>query len=111
MRYKLLEFNANVIQTNLSFVPIKLEKIYLEIIKKESGFDYLINIRSSSSENEIGSLKLGQMRSKIRNVAECILEVYNLNTLEIIYSRKVIGTEFLIGIHCNLKSLGYGRKS
>ena len=72
-------------------MPLKFEKIYLEGIKKETGFDYLINIKSSSSKNEIGALKIGQMHSKKRNVAESILEVYDLNTLEIIYSRKVTG--------------------
>ena len=75
----------------LSYVPLKFEKIYLEGIKKETGFDYLINIKSSSSKNEIGALKIGQMHSKKRNVAESILEVYDLNTLEIINSRKIIG--------------------
>ena len=86
-----LEKAEDLTTISLSYVPIKSKKIYLDIIKKESGFDYLINIKSSSSKNEIGALKIGQMRSKKRNVAETILEVYDLNTLEIIYSRKVTG--------------------
>lgn len=65
----------------MSFVPINPERIYLERIKRESGFDYLINIKSSNSENEIGSLKIGLTQSKKKNVAESILEVYDLNTL------------------------------
>ena len=72
-------------------MPLKSEKIYLEVIKIETGFDYLINIKSSSSNNEIGNLKIGQIYSEKRNLAEIILEVYDLNTLEIIYSRKIIG--------------------
>lgn len=86
-----LEKAEDLKNISLSHVPIKPDKMYLERIKKESGFDYLINIKSSSSENEIGSLKIGQTYSKKKNVAESILEVYDLNTLEIIYSRKVIG--------------------
>ncbi|SFZ95182.1 hypothetical protein SAMN05428642_1109 [Flaviramulus basaltis] len=76
---------------SLSHVPMKPEKMFLERAKKESGFDYLINIKCSSSKNEIGGLKIGQTYRKRKNVAESILEVYDLNTLEIIYSRKVIG--------------------
>jgi hypothetical protein len=76
---------------SLSYVPMKPEKMFLERAKKESDFDYLINIKCSSSKNEIGGLKIGQTRSKKKNVAESTLEVYDLNTLEIIYSRKVTG--------------------
>ena len=86
-----LEKAEDLTNLALSFVPINPEKIYLKRIKRESGFDYLINIKSSSLENEIGSLKIGQTYSKKENVAESILEVYDLNTLEIIYSRKVTG--------------------
>jgi hypothetical protein len=86
-----LEKAEDLKNVSLSYVPLKSEKIYLDIIKKESGFDYLINIKSSSSENNIGALKIGQMHSEKRNVAESILEVYDLNTLEMIYSRKVTG--------------------
>jgi len=86
-----LEKAEDLTNLALSFVPINPEIIHLERIKKESGFDYLINIKSSSSENEIGSLKIGQVYSKKKNVSESVLEVYDLNTLEIIYSRKVTG--------------------
>ncbi|WP_430409386.1 hypothetical protein [Kordia sp.] len=76
---------------SLSYIPINPGKNHLKRIKKESGFDYLINIKTSISENEIGALKIGQTYSEKKNVAEAILEVYDLNTLEIIYTRKVIG--------------------
>jgi len=81
----------NLTNISLSYVPIKPDTMLLKRIKKESKFDYFINIKCMSSENEIGALKIGQTYSKKRNVAEAILEVYDLNTLEIIYSRKVIG--------------------
>ena len=81
----------NLINISLSYVPIKPDKMLLERLKKESGFDYFINIKCMSSENAIGTLKIGKTYSKKRNVAEASLEIYDLNTLEIIYTRKVIG--------------------
>lgn len=86
-----LEKAEDLKNISLSYIPIQPEKMLLERIKKESKFDYLINIKCSSSDNEIGALKIGQSHSKKKNVAESILEVYDLNTLEIIYSRKVTG--------------------
>lgn len=76
---------------SLPYVPLNPDKMLLQRIKQESGFDYLINIESSSSKNEMIGIKVGQTYSKKKNVAESTLEVYDLNTLEIIYSRKVIG--------------------
>lgn len=76
---------------SLSYIPLQPNKMVLEQVKKASNFDYLINIKCVSSKNDAGSIKMGKTYSRKRNVAEAILEVYDLNTFEIIYSRKVIG--------------------
>jgi len=76
---------------SLSYIPLQPNKIVLEQAKKDSKFDYLINIKCMSSKDEISELKMSRIRGKKRNVAEAVLEVYDLNTLEIIYSRKVTG--------------------
>ena len=78
-------------RTSLPYLPIKPNKLELEQIKKETNFDYVINIESKSTKNDIGSLKIGETYHRRKNVAQTTLEVYDLNTLEIIYSRKVIG--------------------
>lgn len=77
--------------SSLPYLPIEPNKLELEQIKKETNFDYVINIESKSTKNDIGSLKIGETFDRRKNVAQTTLEVYDLNTLEVIYSRKVIG--------------------
>ena len=76
---------------SLPHLPIKSNKLLLEQVKKETKFDYLINIHCKSIKNDIGALKIGETYRRKKNVASTVLEVYDLNTLEIIYSRKVTG--------------------
>lgn len=86
-----LKKSEDLTNMSLSYIPINPDKLLLQRVKQETEFDYLINIESKSSENDIGSLKIGQTHSRQRNVAQTTLEVYDLNTSEIIYSRKVTG--------------------
>jgi len=75
----------------LSYVPINPDTLLLKRLKKESQFDYLINIKGVNVKNEIGFIQDGYLDVYKKNVSETILQIYDLNTLEIIYNRKVIG--------------------
>ena len=71
------------------------DKHTLQQIKKGcENYDYFINIRAGKLKEEVGPLdttphRLGEERS---NQSEVIIEIYDLNLAEIIYSQKVIGT-------------------
>ncbi|WP_157492096.1 hypothetical protein [Mangrovimonas sp. ST2L15] len=75
----------------LPHLPINPDTLRLENFKKITHFDYVINIESKSIEDDIGSFKIGKPYGKSKNRAYTILQVYDLNTLETIYSRKVLG--------------------
>ena len=74
-----------------SFISVQLDMIQLERIKRQSKFDYLILIKCDDMDSEIDSMVFGTPDNKKTNAAETILEVYNLNTLEMIYHRRVMG--------------------
>ncbi|WP_298145807.1 hypothetical protein [Flavobacterium sp.] len=79
-------------------IPNKIElnpsKIQLENLKKGSGYDYFVNIQAKNNKVELSSVDLTPHRFNEggRNVSEVTIEIYDLNALEIIYSKKVIGS-------------------
>ena len=76
-------------------VVINPDKHTLQQIKKGCvGYDYFINIRAGKLKEDVGSLDITPHRvSKERsNQSEVIIEIYDLNLAEIIYSQKVIGS-------------------
>jgi hypothetical protein len=87
---KLYDIN-NIISISLSYVPINPDTLLLKRLKKESQFDYLINVKANSIRDDLG-LSASKFDYLHKNIAETVLEIYDLNTLEIIYSRKVTGS-------------------
>lgn len=75
----------------LSYVPINPDALLLRRLKKESKFDFLINIKGINIKNELGFTQDGIIDLYKENVSMTILQIYDLNTLEIIYNRKVTG--------------------
>ena len=73
----------------LSYVPIDPDTLLLKHLKKESQFDYLINIKGINIKNELGLTQHGYIDVYKQNVSETILQVYDLNSLETIYNRRV----------------------
>jgi len=65
---------------SLSYVPINPDTLLLKRLKKQSNYDYLINIKGKVIYNDYK-----------KSTTTTFLEIYDLNTLEIIYHRKVIG--------------------
>jgi hypothetical protein len=82
-----------ILPRKINFNPSKNK--LLEIKKGCDGFDYFINIRAGKLKEEVGPLdikpqnRISQERS---NRSEVLIEVYDLNLAQIIYSQKVIGT-------------------
>lgn len=75
-------------------IEINPSKKTLEDLKKGTGFDYFINIRAGKVREELGTIDTTphHFYSDRKNQSEVIVEVYDLNLLEIIYSQKVMGT-------------------
>ncbi|PWH83912.1 hypothetical protein DIS18_04990 [Algibacter marinivivus] len=76
---------------SLPYISIKPNKLLLEQIKKTTKFDYLINIVCKNSKDDIGGLKIGQTYNERKNIAQAVLEIYDLNNSELIYYRKTSG--------------------
>lgn len=76
---------------SLPYVPIDPDTLRLEQFKTATNFDYLINIKSETTKDDIGPLKIGDTYRKEKKIAYTILQIYDLNTFETIYSRKVTG--------------------
>lgn len=63
-------------------------------LKKGTGFDFFINIKTKVNKNSLQDIDLTNHRfnkNKSKSV-EVFFEVYDLNLTEIIYSKRVIGT-------------------
>ncbi len=73
-------------------IPLDKDPLPLQIIQKESDYDYLINISQVETKDEINSIELLGGQEGLNNNAAVILEIYDLKTLEKIYYRKVSGT-------------------
>ncbi len=89
-----------ILPQKINFNPSK--KTLQEIKKGCEGFDYFINIRAGKLKEDVGPLDINpqnlisQSRS---NQSEVLIEVYDLNLAEVIYSQKVIGTTTVANDH------------
>mgnify|MGYP003608057114 CR=1 FL=1 len=69
-------------------------RIKLKELKDGTGFDFFINIVTSKNKSDFWSIELYQNEYETgKNKSTVILEIYDLNLQEIIYSQKVIGID------------------
>jgi hypothetical protein len=69
-------------------------KTKLKELRDGTGFDYFINIKARKNNNDLNTVEIYQDNtSSGKNESEVILEIYDLNLLEIIYSQRVVGTD------------------
>lgn len=75
-------------------IPFNPSKIELENIKKGTDFDYFINLKASNLKKDFEMFSVGNRKNlpQEKNSNEIILEIYDLNQLDIIYSQKVIAS-------------------
>ena len=67
----------------------------LKDIKTGTNFDYFINIKAKNNKNDLNSMSVTNHRYRDNNETnnnEVELEIYDLNTLEIIFSQKVVAS-------------------
>ena len=76
-------------------IQLQPNKNTLKDIKKGTNFDYFINIKAKNAKSDLGTISLtnhNYKNSDETNINEVELEVYDLNTLEIIFSQKVVAS-------------------
>ncbi|MFD1614365.1 hypothetical protein [Gelatiniphilus marinus] len=74
----------------LPYVPINPDTLMLNRLKNTVKHHYFINIRGRVVKNEMLSFAIENADINNMNITETILQIYDLNSLETIYSRRVI---------------------
>lgn len=72
-------------------IPLNPNKFILQDLKIGTGYDYFINIKAKAPHNEIGALQIGKIRESQKNQGEITIQIYDLNTEDIIYTQHIIG--------------------
>lgn len=85
------EANNLLIPIKIKFQPSKKD---LKDLKKATNFDFLVNIKATTIREDFSSIDVTPKALNIdkENRSEVILEIYDLNTLDIVFSQKVIAT-------------------
>ena len=75
-------------------ISLNPNQTILENLKKGTGYDFFINIKAANTRADFGTIDLTPHRFNDggKNQNELIIEVYDLNAQEIIYSKKVTAT-------------------
>jgi len=73
-------------------IPLNPNKTRLKELKDGTGFDFFINISTKKNKSDFSSIELYQNESETgKNEASVIVEIYDLNLQQIIYSQNVVG--------------------
>lgn len=73
-------------------IPLNPSKTKLKELKEGTGFDFFINISTKKNKSDFSSIELYQSDSETgKNEASVIVEIYDLNLQQIIYSQNVVG--------------------
>lgn len=73
-------------------IHLNPNSVKLKELKEGTGFDFFINIVTKKNKNDLSSVELYQDESYSgKNEASVILEIYDLNLKQIIYSQNVVG--------------------
>lgn len=76
-------------------IALNPNKATLKELKNGTGFDFFINISTKRNKNDIGIIGLYEDENSVgSNQSEVTLEVYDLNLHQIIYSQRIIGTDY-----------------
>ena len=89
-------------------IHLNPNSVKLKELKDGTGFDFFINISTKKNKSDFSSIELYQNDYETgKNEASVILEIYDLNLKQIIYSQNVIG----ITTKGNTKSMWETEKS
>lgn len=72
--------------------PLNPNSTKLKELKDGTGFDFFINIKTTKNKSDFSSIELYQSDYESgKNEASVIMEIYDLNLNQIIYSQNVVG--------------------
>ena len=85
------QINTVLLPKKINFNPTKSE---LAAIKKGTLFDYFVNIKAEKIKGNLNNIDITnhKLNKGLLNRCSVIIEVYDLNMLEIIYSKKITGS-------------------
>ena len=73
-------------------IPLNPSKTKLKELKDGTGFDFFINISTKKNKSDLFAIELYQTDNEVgKNEASVLVEIYDLNSQEIIYSQNVVG--------------------
>nr|WP_315222179.1 hypothetical protein [uncultured Flavobacterium sp.] len=73
-------------------IHLNPNRVKLKELKDGTGFDFFINISTKKNKSDFSTIELYQDDSESgKNEAVVILEIYDLNLQQIIYSQNVVG--------------------
>ncbi|WP_157614179.1 hypothetical protein [Pseudotamlana agarivorans] len=75
-----------------NFIPLNPTEDILKDLRNGTAFDYYINIKAQPIKNELGSILIGDNNDNYTNQGNITVEIYNLNTLQIIFHQTAFGT-------------------
>ena len=89
---KLKDTKGVILPYKMGFYPNKETLKNLKI--GANGFDYFINVKAEIKKNQFGEIDITPAKSNLggKKQAGIIIEIYDLNLLQIVYSQKAIGT-------------------
>lgn len=83
------DVNGLLVTRKINLNPSKTK---LKELKDGTGFDFFINISTKKNRSDFSSIELYQADNETgKNEASVIVEIYDLNSQEIIYSQNVVG--------------------
>lgn len=90
--YSTSSLNNDLISTKIEFNPSKKE---LQELKKLTVFDFIINIKAENLKENLPKIDITnhKYKNKSSNRGSVEVEIYDLNALEISYSKKITGIE------------------
>ena len=88
--YSTSSLNNNLISKKIELNPSKKE---LQELKKVTVFDFLINIKAENIKENLPKIDVTnhKYKNKSSNRGSVVVEIYDLNSLEISYSKKITG--------------------
>ena len=83
------QINSILLPKKIKFNPSKTE---LGELKKTTLFDYFVNVKAEKLKDDLKAIDITNHKHNKRMVNKCsvLIEVYDLNLLEILYSEKLL---------------------
>ena len=80
----------------------------LQLLKKTTEYDFIINLKSSIIKDEVRSLMLSPTAKASTSTSELVIMVYDINSGQEIYHQRILGT---ISISANDEDVAFAKSA